>query len=231
MKRVLALLLCLSVLLGACGRGADPAGVEAPAGTVIDGSGTVLQVPEDRDSATIASAYAVAVPFIVALDLTDRVLAINVKSNFWTDTDEYLAAAGSVGRGIVDLEALAAYAPDVLIHRSNDKPTVDAVQGKLAMEVMCIRAEDFADIIDTLTMMGDYFGKEQRAAEVIAWMEGKFDLIDGIVAQIPQNERPTALVLGGDHGVVAGGDMLQSWMIEKAGGVCVAADVTNNRNW
>ncbi|MCL2517784.1 MAG: ABC transporter substrate-binding protein [Oscillospiraceae bacterium] len=180
---------------------------------------------------TIASVYAVTVPFIVALDLTDRVLAINVKSRFWTDACENLAVAGSVGRGMVDLEALAKFAPDVLIHRSNDTATVEAVTGKLGIPVLCITVENYDDIIETLTIMGEYFDCGERAKQVCEWLSGKFEIIDAIVASIPDNERVTALMMGGELGRIAGGDMIQSWMIKKAGGNCVASDITNNRNW
>ena len=229
MKRLLSLLLCACLLTSvACSNG-DGGGVTGS--TVIDGSGAVLKIPANRDEITVASVYAVAVPFIVALGLSDRVLAVNVKSRFWTDADANLAAAGSVGRGAVDLEALATAAPGVLIHRSGDTATVEAVTGKLGIPVLCITVEDFDDVVDTLTVMGAYFGREERAAQVCDWLRGKFEMIDAVVAGIPESERVTALLMGGEYGRVAGGDMLQSWMIEKAGGICVAADVTNNRSW
>jgi len=231
MKRPISWILCALILLsfaGGSGVHASPTGI---GGTVIDGSGATLEIPANREETTIASVYAVAVPFITALALTDRVLAINVKSRFWTDACESLAAAGTVGRGAVDLEALAGFAPDVLIHRSNDVATVEAVTGKLGIPVLCVTVEDFEDITNTLTMMGEYFGREARAEEVCGWLAGKFERIDDIVARIPDHERVTALMMGGELGRIAGGDMLQSWMIEKAGGIYVAADIANNRGW
>lgn len=232
MKRLISLLLAASMLLYAAGcAGSGSPGTSNDANTVIDGSGRALEIPADRDKTTIASVYAVAVPFIVALGLTDRVLAINVKSKFWTDADENLAAAGTVGRGTVDLEALASFSPSVLIHRSNDEATVEAVTGKLDIDVMCITVEDFDDIKYTLTIMGEYFGRKERANEVCCWLNSKFEMIDEITAQIPENERVTALVMGGELGRIAGGDMLQSWMIEKAGGICVSSDISENRSW
>ena len=231
LKRTLAIALLLCMIFvsgcGAGGSGSEDSGRE----TITDGSGAVLEIPESGEDTTIASVYAVAVPFIVALELTERVLAVNVKSKFWTDTDEHLAAAGIVGRGAVDLEALAEFEPGVLVHRSNDPETVEAVKGKLGIDVLCITVESFEDIKYTLTMMGRYFGREDRAAQVCAWLDGKFEMIDDIVAEIPASERVTALTLGGEPGRIAGGDMLQSWMIEKAGGSCVASGMLENRGW
>ncbi|MBQ9988913.1 MAG: ABC transporter substrate-binding protein [Clostridia bacterium] len=226
--RLLCLLLVLIMVLPA---GCGTTGEQTPMGpTVTDASGAVLALKENRQELTIASVYAVSVPFIKALGLTDRVKAINCKSNFWKEADEHLKAAGSVGRGKVDLEALASFAPDVLVHRSNDTDTLEAV-GQLGVTLLCISAEDMAGIYSTLELMGTYFGVEERAAEVIAWMDAKFARIDALVADIPEEDRKTALVMGGELGRIAGGDMLQSWMIEKAGGVCVAKGIENNSNW
>lgn len=231
MKKFVSILLMVAMLLclGACSTSAEQPAV-AGENEVVDGAGRILQIPEDRENTTIASVYAVAVPFVVALDLSDRVEAINVKSKFWTEAEESLAGAGTVGRGTVDLEALASYHPGVLIHRSNDNKTVEAVEN-LGIDVLCITVEDMEDIQETLTMMGKYFGEEDRAEEVIQWMNGKFEMIDEIVAQIPEEERVTALVLGGEQGRIAGDDMLQSWMIEKAGGICVADGTGKDHNW
>ena len=184
----------------------------------------------DAVQTAIASVYAVSVPFIVALGLSDRVVAINVKSKFWTDNVVALSKADTVGRGVVDLEKLAELSPDVLIHRSNDPETVEAVSA-LDIDVLCITVENLEDIKNTLSIMGQYFGVSYRANEVSNWMDTKFAYIDSIVATLPENERVTALVMGGELGRIAGGDMLQSWMIEKAGGICVAGGIEADHNW
>ncbi len=231
MKKAVSLLLAIALTLSLCGCKVGTGTPSISAGnTVTDGSGAVLSIPENNTKTTIASVYAVSVPFIVALGLSDRVKAINVKSKFWTDNDAALAAAGTVGRGTVDLEALAKIAPNVLIHRSNDLKTVKAVSD-LGINVLCIKAENLDDIKYTLTMMGKYFGVSDRADETCKWMDSKFAYIDSVVATIPKDKRVTALVMGGTLGTVAGGDMLQSWMIEKAGGVCVADSIKADHNW
>ena len=56
-------------------------------------------------------------------------------------------------------------------------------------------------------------------------------MIDSIVSQIPEADRKSVLVLGGESGRIAADDMLQAWMAEKAGGIYVAENTANNRNW
>ena len=229
MKKAVSLLLALAMALSLCACSTETHTLTVD-NSIIDASGAVLSIPENNTETTIASVYAVSVPFIVALGLSDRVVAINVKSKFWTDNDKVLASAGTVGRGVVDLEALAKLSPDVLIHRSNDRKTVDAVSA-LDIDVLCITVENLDDIKNTLTLMGQYFGVPDRANEVCKWMDDKFAYIDSIVETIPEDQRVTALTMGGELGRVAGGDMLQSWMIEKAGGICVADDIEADHNW
>ena len=231
MKKLISFFLVCALALSLTACGAEvPVETTVGANQVTDGAGRILDIPAEPEKATIASVYAVSVPFIEALGLGERVLAVNVKSNFWMEADPAMADAGSVGRGAVDLEALAAFKPSVLVHRSNDMETIEAVE-RINIPVLCITVEDMDDITETLTMMGRYFGAEERAAEVINWMDGKFQMIDSIVSGIPEAERKTVLVLGGESGRIAADDMLQAWMAEKAGGKYVAEGTADNRNW
>ena len=215
-------------LICGCDRYISPA-ANATVSEITDAEGRKIGVRTDAQELTIASVYAVSVPFIEALGLSDRVKAINVKSDFWKIADKNFEAAGTVGRGTVDLEKLAAFAPDTLIHRINDHETVEAVS-KLGVDVICISVESVDDIKTTLAMLGEYFGAEENAEKAIKWIEGKFAYIKSIVDTIPMSERKTALLMGGKQGRVAGADMLQSWMIEQAGGIPVVKE-SDHRDW
>lgn len=227
--RALAALLCVCALMcaGAPAQASEAGGAE---GFVTDASGAELRIPPRGEGIRIASAYAVAVPFIVALELQDNVAAINCKSRFWSDNVPALKEAGSVGRGVVDLEALAACEPTVLIHRPNDAKTTEAVS-TLGIDVLSIRAESIEDVAYTLRLMGRYFGREARAEEVIAYMDGRFAHIEDIVARIPPDCRFTALVMGGEYGRIAGEDMLQTRMLIQAGGLPVVSGISSNGGW
>ena len=230
MKRFISLILCLCMIFTLCACSAGPQEEVISGPCVTDAAGRQVAIPENSEEISIASVYGTAVPFIVALQLTDQVSAINCKSNFWKQADPNLKGVGTVGKGVVDLEALAECGASVLVHRANDPETVEAVE-KLGIDVLCIQAEDMEGIYATLVLMGDYFGKTDRANEIIGWMDAKFAAIDDIVAQIPMEERHTALCMGGELGRIAGGDMIQTWMIEKAGGIPVAADTENDCRW
>lgn len=225
-KKIISILLVLSMILISCGTQSND-NVALDANIVIDASNNKLKIRDNASELTAASVYAVAVPFFSALKMTDRVKAVNTKSKFWKDVDINLENADTVGKGVVDLEKLARINPTCLVHRANDKATVDQVK-KLGIDVLCIKVENVDDVINTLTILGKYFGAELEAEKTIKYIEDKFEKIDNIVKNIPENEKKTALVMGGSLGRVAGKDMLQSFMIEKAGGICVVEEEKNN---
>lgn len=227
LKSIIYLLLALSMLLASCH--SVSTNQASDSNVIIDAANNKLSIKENADTFTAASVYAVAVPFFSALKMTDRVEAVNTKSKFWKEVDEYLDKADTVGKGTVDLEKLAKINPSCLVHRSNDKKTVDAVK-KLGIDVLCIRVESVEDVIYTLDIMGKYFGREKEAQEVIEYIRNKFDKIDNIVKNIKEEEKKTAIVMGGTLGRVAGSDMLQSFMINKAGGVCKVLEKKDS-NW
>lgn len=228
-KKIIAILLALSMLFSVCACKREEKLNYEILGELVDGAGRTINVRSDAKDATIASVYFVAAPFFVALGLEDRVLAVNARNSFWTMASEGLGKAGTVGKGTVDLEKLASYKPTALVHRSNDPETVAAVE-KLGIDVICITVENAEDIIKTLDLLGTYFGAEERAKEAKDWFNGKIEMIDNIVSTIPMEKRKTAMLIGGEPGRVAGYDMMQSWMIEKAGGISVIKE-GENHNW
>lgn len=229
MKKILKVLIVINLVLCLSSCASNKKEDKKVISTIVDGAGRTVNVYEDGDKATVASVYFVATPFFVALDMSDRVLAVNTRNNFWKKADEGLNKAGTVGKGNVDLEKLAEYNPSVLIHRSNDPETIEAVS-KLDIDTICITVENAQDIIDTLEMLGTYFAKQENAKKAIDWFNSKIELIDSIVDGIALQERKTAILIGGEIGRVAGNDMIQTWMIEKAGGIPVIKE-GKDHNW
>ena len=193
----------------------------------IDAAGNVLTVKENANELTVASAYGVAVPFFTALKISDRVKAANVKQKFWEEADTNFKGIESTGKGQFDLEKLAKINPSCVIHRANDKKTLDELK-KIGIETLCIRVESYDDVINTLSMMGKYFGAENEATNKIDYLTSKFNRINELVRNIPDDKRKTAIVFGGTLGRVAGSDMLQAFMVKEAGGIYKVSESKNN---
>ncbi len=224
-RKIGILALVMVILLTACQTGP----VTNSENTITDASGRQLEIAENADELTISSAYAVSVPFLLALDLTDRVDGINLKSKLWT-ADPNLDEADSVGRGVVDLEKLAELDSDTLIHRIGDSDTIEAVEN-LGIEVLTIEAENYDQLITTIENMGAFYGADEKADEVIHMLNDKFDHIEDLVAQIPEEERVTAIVLGSEPGKAATADMMQTWMLDKAGAITAVDGLQGSEVW
>ncbi len=196
--------------------------------TVVDQAGRKVKIPKEVNST--AFAYGVATSFLIALGVGDKVVAANYGMVFYTDACPELKDAGTIGRYDVDLEALAKCNPDVLIHKAADKETIEAVES-LGIPVVGIAPESMDDILDTITLLGEVFGKQERAKELVDYYKSKIEFAQNLVKDIPQDERKTAILMGSEIGRVAGGDMLQSYLIETAGGINCAKEITNNQTW
>lgn len=195
---------------------------------VVDQTGRKVKIPKNVKS--VAYAYRVATTFLISLGVGDRVVAANTGLMFYTDVCPTLEDAGSIGRGDIDLESLAKYKPDVVIHKSADKKTIEAVE-KMGIPVIGIAPESMDGILETIKILGEVFDKQDRANELIKYYNDKISFAQNLVKDIPENERKTAIAMGSELGRVAGGDMLQSYLIETAGGKSCAKDVKNNQSW
>jgi len=194
---------------------------------IVDAAGERVYLLEDPTKATVVSSYAVVAPFLQALEITDRVLAINVKKYFTKQNDKYLKNASYCGAGIPDLEMLAKLNPTVYIHRSNDADSIRKVK-ELGIDCIQITVENMEDCKNTLLMLGKYFGVLDRANEVIEYIDSEFEFIDGVVENIDNSNKHTAICMGSELGRVSGADMIQSWMINKAGGVSLVEEYSDH---
>lgn len=198
--------------------------------TVKDSSGRTVGFDKDTDKNTVCTPYGVMTPFFVALQMEQRVLATTFKNKgFLRMTGSSIVDAGSIGLRGVDFEALATYNPDVLILKTGAQG-VDKAEA-LGVKVIFINCESIEDIIYTTTLLGKAFGVEERADELVKYFNDKLKMVEGIVSQIPEEQKKTAIVFGSEIGRVASGDMLQSQMLELAGAKCVVADIKNNLEW
>lgn len=195
---------------------------------VVDMAGRSVHVPKKVESAAVI--YGVPINFLLALGVADRLIAVNATWSIYDQVEPNLARTDTVGQGAVDLEKLAKLKPDVFIHRANEPKAVEAVEA-LGIPVIVVQPETTQQILDTLLVLGEVFDVEQRAAELVSYYDSKTQLARSIVANIPLEERKTVIMMGSELGKVAGGDMLQSDMIETAGGINLAKDVRTQQTW
>jgi ABC-type Fe3+-hydroxamate transport system substrate-binding protein len=179
---------------------------------------------------SVAVLHGVVTSYIAALGRADKLVAAPFTSDFFCMIHPVFENIGTVGRGQLDMEALARLNPDLFLHRASDIKTLDAAQG-IGIPSVGFMAETRNDITAMLSMLGRILGAEDRAGELIAYYGGMLDKARDISREIPAEKRKSAIVMGTQPGSVANGAMLQSFMIETAGGINSAKDIVSAEIW
>ncbi len=194
--------------------------------TVIDGGGreVTIELPVD----TVVSVYALS--YLLAFDMDGHILNGNSKAINLMIDPTLAEGATIMESGQINVEALASLDPDLFIHRSDSYDLYDSLEA-VGVTAIGVYSEDVEEIKATLNLLGAALGKPERGQELAEYFEGIMDRAAGLVADIPESERHTAILMGSSLGKVAHGDMLQSVMIETAGGVNLARDVESDGIW
>ena len=192
--------------------------------TVTDMLGRKVEVPKDTKSTTVASTYGVVVPFLVTLQVGDRAKAVNFKNKkFYRLVDDPIVNVGTIGnRMAMDSEALAKADPDVYICRTTDKADIDLC-ARLGIPSIAITAEVPEEVFEAYELLGKVLGCEERAKEVVGYLQNELKDIDALAATIPEEDKVTALCMGSLLSRVASEDMLQTMLLKRVGAKTVVA--------
>lgn len=238
MKRIISLLvvIALSCTMISCSKSGENEKSENKPGTVVseneksitivDQANREVKVPKKVDS--IALCYRVIVRFLLSLEQGDKITGIGKTEDFIEKLQPSLKDAKSIGQGVVDMEALAELSPDLFFHKASDVETLDSVQ-ELGIPAIGISVENTEDMLTALEIMGKVCGATKKADKLIKYYKDKVELDKDLTKDI--KNKKTAIIMGSSIGKVADGTMLQSHMIEMAGGVNMAADVEATELW
>ncbi|PKM76832.1 MAG: hypothetical protein CVU90_10420 [Firmicutes bacterium HGW-Firmicutes-15] len=197
--------------------------------TVTDQTGRTVEVtPVIKKVSTI---YGVAVTYVAALGKADLLVSKSdgIKSPCLYD---YIAPSvlklDNVGSKTPDLEKLATLKPDVYIGRGRDTAALEGVQG-INIPAIGIAPETTEQIFETYDLLGKLLGAESKAAELKTLYKGVTDKAKSLTANV--KKKPTAIMMGSSIGMVANQSMLQSYLIETAGGENLAKNIKTTELW
>lgn len=231
----LILAAALTLSLAACGRaggdsssaGSASASQSAPVSTITLTDQAGRQVELDAPAETLVSCYYVTTYATMALGISDRVVGLEKKA----DTRPIYAMAApdllekeQVGTmKELDLEAVAALEPDLVVMPKKLMDYAGSLE-ELGIPVLVVNPESHEALTGMLELLGQACGVEDRAQALTDYYEEQLarvaQLVDGL-------ERPTVYMGGNSSYLTAApGDMYQSSLIETAGGVNAAGDLT-----
>lgn len=119
--------------------------------------------------------------------------------------EEAFSALPSCGVGgpnmqTAEPEKILACDPDIVISEYEDTDKENALQQQLGIPVITLRSGPsgvFADEFkSSLTLLGKIFGKEDRAAYLISFIENEIADIGSRTAGIPEDEKPSVYICG-----------------------------------
>ena len=221
MKKIAVFVLALVVLLAGCDEqpanrtsSAPEPSSEISSGTrtVIDCVGREVEIPEVVES--IVCVNVGTLRFTTYMQSTDLVIGIEqneiearISKPFSYINNALFSSLPVMGdNGTTYDEEIVKLNPDVVM-AAFDKESADALQEKLGIPVVAIAVIDnmFDDLsYDTIALMGEVYGRQERANELLDYIKGLEEDLRGRTADIPEEAKPTVYAAGisfkGAHG-------------------------------
>lgn len=185
----------------------------------LDREVTIEEKPEK-----LVSGYFITSSMLIALGLEDNVVGIEAKANsrpIYSLAAPQLLDLPNVGTAKeFDLEGCLALEPDLVILPIKLKDAIESLEG-FGINAIAVNPEDMDLLKETLTMIGKATGTEDKANELMGYYD---EQVTGM-AKIAGEKKMVYLGGNSDFLSTATGKMYQSYMIETAGAVNVAAEI------
>lgn len=201
---------------------------ESAGTTITDGFGRDVTVPENVESVVCSGAGSLR--YLVYLQAQDRVVGVDslekkeseVEGRPYALANPQLKDYPLIGefRGNDDPEKIIVINPQVVLKAgttgqpsATNAAEADTLQDKTDIPVVSFpygslkNEEQKAEMYSSLRIMGEVVGKQERAEEIIAYIEATLADLENRTADIPEAERKTVYVGGvssaGAHGIIS----------------------------
>lgn len=222
-KRCVTLLFSTALILALSACGSNAGGnTEASSGsgndqaatrTITDSAGRTVEIPETVErivcvnvGALRYTCYMGAQDLVVGVEDYEQEPTMSRLYNY-VNFDKFasLPVIGSNGEHYP--EAIIAANPDVIIMTAYDDADADSLQDKTGIPVVVVPGSDTTlddNAYETIRIMGEVYGKEERAEELTAYLDSVKADLEARTASIPDESKPTVYVGGvsfkGHHG-------------------------------
>ncbi len=224
-KRILAVILCLSLLVCCCGSLAEGALTNYPL-TLTDHAGREVVIEDEPE--TLVSGYYISTSLLIALDLDDRLVGVEAKADkraIYRLAAPELIELPSVGTAKeFDLEGCLALEPDLVILPLKLKNSAETLE-QMGVDVLLVNPENRDLLRETIGMIATATGTQQEAQTLLDFAARQESLL---AEKLDGADKPKVYLAGNSAMLSTAGDaMYQSDMIRLAGGVNAAAEITD----
>lgn len=194
--------------------------------TITDHLGREVTIEKQPES--FVSGYYISTSLMIALGLDDQLVGVEAKAdkrNIYKLSAPELTELPSVGTAKeFDLEGCAALKPDLVIVPTKLKDSIPAME-ELGLTVIAVNPEDQTKLFETIDMISTAADVVEKGQKLEYWIS---DALEGLKKSLDGVETPSVYLAGNSALLqTAGPEMYQSTLIENAGGVNAASDITD----
>ncbi len=194
--------------------------------TVTDHLGREVMIEKQPES--FVSGYYISTSLMIALGLDDQLVGVEAKADkrsIYKLSAPELTELPSVGTAKeFDLEGCAALKPDLVIIPTKLKDSIPAME-ELGLTVIAVNPEDQTKLFETIDMISTAANVVEKGQELEYWIS---DALESLKKSLDSVETPSVYLAGNSALLqTAGPEMYQSTLIENAGGVNAASDITD----
>ena len=211
MKRLVSIILVGVLLCLLCGCGGNaPQGAEGLR-TLVDGSGRAVELPEKVESIVCVGVGALRYTcYMQGQDLVIGVEDYETKAGMdrlynYVHFERFKDLPVIGGNGQPFVEEIIAVNPQVIVMSRSASVEAEELQSKTGIPVVVVPGSDTTldeNCYETIRILGQLFGKEARAQELTAYLQGLAQELGGKTRDL--GNKPTAYVCGvsfkGIHG-------------------------------
>jgi iron complex transport system substrate-binding protein len=222
-KMTLYILLAVTGILGTLlGTSCGFSSPQSPK-TVVDYFGREISIPEKVER--VVPIYYVLAEYICAIGARDKIVGIGL-----VYTNNYLLErfcpavyeVPEIGRGGLNLEALVALQPDVVIC-SNSTEMIDSIEN-LGIVAFGTFPNTIESIFQQIQDTGVIVGKEEQAGMLVDFQKSRLEYVTSRTRDLGDDERPTVYYMREEFLETMGQGILSD-IITLAGGKNVAEDL------
>lgn len=212
-------ILTFSILLLLAGCGAENTAQNGGASqpdtrTITDSAGRTVTIPETVErivcvnvGALRYTCYMQAQDLVVGVEDYEQQERSLTRLYNYVNYDTFASLPVIGGNGDPYPESIIAAGPDVIVASAFTADDADDLQSRTGIPVVVVPGSDTTldeGAFETIRLMGEVYGREERAEELTAYLEGVRDDLEQRTAGIPEEERPSVYVGGvsfkGVHG-------------------------------
>ena len=222
---VIGVMAALMAMLAGCSK---PPGPKETTRQMTDQLGRTVQLPQQIEQVAAMHHFGGKIAF--ALGLQDKLVEQSIyglEAKALAAIDPVFKAKPEITQGAnLNVEALVGLKPQVVfVYASFDKSELDRMENA-GMRVFAVKGETLEESFTAVRLMGEVMNCTDRADRYIAQCRHILEMVDQRVGDIPLEERPRVMFAGPKSIFTAAtGQMLQTEILERAGGLNVAKDL------